>query len=74
MYSLLAFLGIAACVYGLIASIIIMRKHKSSVLDKGASLTTVKHPVIANPIFIYYVIAPVLAIVVAMIWIYVAES
>ncbi|MBD3919055.1 hypothetical protein H8B09_09840 [Paenibacillus sp. PR3] len=74
MYTLLAILGIAACVYGAVSSTIIVRKQKAHVLDKKLSLKTVKHPVSANPIFIYYVIAPVLAIVIAMVLIYLTQS
>ncbi|MGG4147299.1 hypothetical protein ABEW34_29705 [Paenibacillus algorifonticola] len=47
---------------------------KNTTLDKDASSTTVKHPIIANPIFMIYVIAPVITIVLAMIWIFLKES
>ncbi|WP_155973424.1 hypothetical protein [Paenibacillus sp. Leaf72] len=76
MYILLAILGIVACVYGVFGSIMVSRKLqvKNTTLDKDVSLTTVKHPIIANPIFMIYVIAPVITIVLAMIWIFLKES
>ncbi|WP_378127762.1 hypothetical protein [Cohnella boryungensis] len=75
MYTLLGILGAAACVYLLVASIVIVRKQhmKNTTLDKDASLTTVKHPIIANPIFIFYVIVPVVTIAIAMILIFLTK-
>ncbi|WP_338551347.1 hypothetical protein [Paenibacillus sp. KS-LC4] len=76
MYILLMILGIAACVYGVVGSIMVSQRlqAKNTTLDKDASLTTVRHPIIANPIFMIYVIAPVITIVLAMIWIFLKDS
>ncbi len=76
MYALLGILGAAACIYGLVGSIVILRnqERKAGEMDKDASLTQVKHPVLANPIFLLYVVIPVLTIVIAMVWIFITES
>jgi predicted permease len=72
MYALLYILGIAACAYLLIGSIMVFRKQqkKKTTLDKEVSLTTVRHPIISNPIFILFVAIPVITIIIAMIWIF----
>jgi len=76
MYTLLFVLGAAACAYLLVGSIVFFRRQqaKASTLDKEASLSTVKHPVMSNPIFILYVVTPVLTIVIAMILVFLTQQ
>lgn len=75
MYTLLFILGAAAVVYLLVGSIALFRKQQrsNSTLDKGAAMNTVKHPVAGNPIFILYLTLPLLAVVLAIIWIAVTQ-
>jgi hypothetical protein len=71
--TLLFYLGAAVCVYALVISFILIRKQQNKELDKGMNPTTVKHPIIANPMIIGYVITPILIIVGAMIWLFFTE-
>lgn len=66
--SVLMIIGAAIFVFGGIISIIIIRKQQHQELDKGASATFVKHPWIANPVFIVYLLFPLVVIVGAIIW------
>lgn len=76
MYALLFALGAAALIYGLVGSVTLARKVNAnpSTLDKKASQSTVRHPIIANPIFWIYIIGPVFAIIVAMILIFITQG
>jgi len=76
VYTLLAILGVAVVIYGLVGTLLLFRKQrqKAEELDKGASLSRVKHPVVANPILILYIVIPVFTVVVAMIWIFLTQS
>jgi hypothetical protein len=60
-------------VYSLIVSFNVMRKQQSKELDKGISQTTIKHPIIANPMLIVYLLFPPVVILGAMIWLYFTE-
>lgn len=70
--SVLMIIGAAILVFGAIISVITIRRQQEhqQELDKGASSTTVKHPWVANPIFIVYLLFPVVVIVGAIIWAY----
>lgn len=73
MMTILFILGAIVCVTSLIGSVIIMRKQQSKELDKGMSQVTVKHPIIANPMLIVYLLFPPLVILGGMIWLYFTE-
>jgi hypothetical protein len=73
MMKILFYLGAIVCVFSVIISFILIRKQQSKEFDKGMSQTTVKHPVIANPMLIVYLFFPVLVILGAMIWLYFTE-
>ncbi|WP_168118657.1 hypothetical protein [Paenibacillus sp. HB172176] len=77
MYTWIGILGAAAVLYGIIATYFIGRRHNeksSSALDKGASMTTVRHPVLANPILILYVAVPIIALLLGMLAVYLTKS
>lgn len=69
-------LGILVCVFGLVSSFVLVRRQQSrnQELDKGISQATVKHPVTANPLLIAYIVIPLLAILLAMVWIFFTQA
>jgi len=70
----LVYLGAIVCVVWGVVSIVIIRKQQGKEYDKGTSQTTVKHPIIANPILIAYIVFPILVIVGGLIWLYFTEK
>jgi len=59
----LTFLLIAAlivCVVALIWSLIAIRNQQHKELDKGMNETTIKHPILANPILIANILFPII--------------
>lgn len=70
MMSVLMIIGASVLVFGAVVTFIIIRKQQQQQqeLDKGANSTTVNHPWVANPIFIVYLVAPIIVIVGAIIW------
>lgn len=75
MYTILYVLGIAACAFLLIGSIVVYRRSsvKNTAVDESVSATTLKHPVMANPIILLYVAIPVLTILIAMTIIFITQ-
>lgn len=75
MYTILYVLGIAACAFLLIGSIVVYRRSsvKNTEVDESVSATTLKNPVMANPIVLLYVAIPVLTILIAMTIIFITQ-
>ncbi|TCZ77061.1 hypothetical protein E0485_11370 [Paenibacillus albiflavus] len=48
----------------------IARKQRKNVIDRGVSEVTVKHKIMANPIFIAYVIFPIVIVIGAVLVMY----
>jgi len=48
----------------------IARKQRKNVVDRGVSEATVKHKIVANPIFIAYVIFPIVIVIGAVLVMY----
>lgn len=70
MIKILLILGFLVCIFSLIISFVLIRRQKDKELDKGMNLTSVRHPVVANPIIIAYVLFPVTLILGGIIWMY----
>lgn len=70
MIKILLILGFLVCLFSLIISFVLIRRQKDKELDKGMNLTSVRHPVVANPIIIAYVLFPVTLILGGIIWMY----
>lgn len=70
MLKILLILGFLVCLFSLIISFVLIRRQKDKELDKGMNLTSVRHPVVANPIIIAYVLFPVTLILGGIIWMY----
>ncbi len=60
MFIILLLVAIIICLCSLVLSIVWSRKQQGKKLDKGMNRVSVKHRVVANPIFLAYVLFPVL--------------
>ena len=67
MYTVLIILAAAVCVFSLISSIYYIRKQEGKALDKSINLSTVKHPIVGNPVLIAYLALPIIIILGAII-------
>lgn len=67
MINTLILIGVIVCVLSLVFSVSIIRKQQNNVWNKQDN-PTVKHPIIANPIIIAYILFPIIVIVGAIIW------
>lgn len=68
---LMGLLGLAfcVCVFSLIYSFIVIRKQRKA-LDKGMDFTSVRHPILANPMIIVYIAFPIAALLGGFLWMY----
>ncbi|MDF2658617.1 MAG: hypothetical protein K0Q94_1408 [Paenibacillus sp.] len=72
MITYLAWLIVLVSAVGFVLTVIAGRKQREGRFDQNTNATTAKHPFLANPIVIAYVVFPVLAVVAAvMLWLYV---
>jgi TRAP-type C4-dicarboxylate transport system permease small subunit len=46
-----------------ILSIVLIRKQQKNELDKGMNATTVKHPILANPMLLAYLLLPIAGVI-----------
>jgi hypothetical protein len=74
MVTALLCLSIIVFVYAMYLTSIVNKKQKNKELDKGMNLNSVKHPFIANPMLIAYVVTPILVVIGAIIWLMLMES
>lgn len=58
MYTSLLYIALIVVLLSLIFSIIAIRRQQNKEMDEGIGVTT-RNPVIANPIFIAYVLFPI---------------
>ncbi|MEK8128796.1 hypothetical protein WMW72_12855 [Paenibacillus filicis] len=70
MLGILLSIALVVCVFSLIITFVIMKKQQNKELDKSMNLTTAKHPFIANPIIIAYVLFPIVLILGGILWMY----
>lgn len=73
MYVNLLLIGVVAVfVSGLVGTAVLHRKQqaRNSTLDSDARPATVRHPILANPIFYFYVGIPIATVAIGMIWLY----
>jgi hypothetical protein len=46
-----------------VVSFVLMRKQQKNELDKGMNETSVKHPILANPILLAYLLLPIVGVI-----------
>ncbi len=73
MINILIVLGCIVSVFALVYSISIMRRQENKEMNRQSN-ATVRHPYLANPIVIAYVLFPIIIIVGAMIWLLFREG
>lgn len=72
MITYLAWLIVLVAAVGFVLTVTAGRKQRKSRFDQNTNATTAKHPLLANPIIIAYVVFPVLVVIgAAMLWFYV---
>lgn len=70
MLTYLLILALIVCVVSLIWSVAVIRRQQHKELDKGMNETTIKHPILANPILIAYVLFPIVLVLGAVLYMY----
>ncbi|MFB6364681.1 hypothetical protein ACFCP7_11510 [Paenibacillus elgii] len=70
MLNTLIALAAIVCVISTVASFVLARRQQNKEFDKNTDPTTVKHPVMANPMLIVYVLFPIVLVAGAVIWSY----
>lgn len=70
MLTFLLILALIVCVAALFWSLAVIRKQQHHELDKGLNETTAKHPIMANPILISYVLFPVILVLGVVLYMY----
>lgn len=70
MLTTLIALAAVVCVISAVASFMLARRQQNKEFDKNADPNTVKHPVMANPMLILYVLFPIVLVAGAVIWSY----
>ncbi len=48
--------------FSLVSSFVMIRRQQNRELDEGLNKTTTKHPILANPILIMYVLFPIFVV------------
>jgi hypothetical protein len=46
-----------------VVSFVLMRKQQKNELDKGMNETSVKHPILANPVLLAYLLLPIVGVI-----------
>jgi hypothetical protein len=70
MFIILLSVAFSIVVIAVIVTVITIRSQQNKELDKGMNLTSVRHPILANPAVIVYVLFPVAVLIGAAIWMY----
>ncbi|MCP1310416.1 hypothetical protein [Paenibacillus tyrfis] len=70
MLTTLIALAAVVCVISAAASFMLARRQQNKEFDKNTDPNTVKHPVMANPMLILYVLFPIVLVAGAVIWSY----
>ncbi|KPV59781.1 hypothetical protein QJ48_09345 [Paenibacillus sp. A3] len=68
MLTILISFAAVVCVISTAASFMLARRQQNKEFDKNADPTAVKHPVMANPMLIVYVLFPIVLAAGAVIW------
>jgi heme/copper-type cytochrome/quinol oxidase subunit 2 len=68
--NILILLAVIVGIYSLVISVTLIRKQQrqKNELDRGIHSNAVKHPVIGNPIVIFYLLFPIVVVVGAILW------
>jgi len=70
MHTFLIILAMLVLLGGAFFSVFIIRVQKNRELDRGLNPISIKHPLLANPILISYVLFPIVLLILVVIALY----